>query len=300
MISITTCREKETDELLKENVIRSIIGDIQADSIEKNVQWLQDMGSRFCFAANHREVATSIMRRFQQMGYNNAKLDSFYVVKTFRSILYEQIQYNVIAYIEGTEYPDSLCVMGGHYDDVVSTADLSVVPGANDNASGTAAVLETARVLKSNNFKPKSTIMFVAFGAEEMGLYGSRDFAASPEGYTGMIRFMLNSDMIAFETSPSPSYWSVNIIDYDNSHDLRHAAEEICTKYTVLSFYNSNTYNKQSDSYPFFLNGYKALFFFSGDNDTNYHTYYDVVTNCNFNYCAEIVKLQCALLADRN
>jgi Zn-dependent M28 family amino/carboxypeptidase len=65
-----------------------------------------------------------------------------------------------------------------------------VVPGANDNASGVAATLEIARVMKKFNFRPGYTIMFLAFGAEELGLLGSRDFAADPGGYAGRIRFI--------------------------------------------------------------------------------------------------------------
>ncbi len=191
--------------------------------------------------------------------------------------------------------------MGGHYDDILSTSDLTVVPGANDNASGTAAVLEVARVMKKNKYKPKSTIMFIAFGAEEIGLLGSSGFCDHIlNGFSERVRFMLNSDMIAYEASSSAADWFVNIIDYDNSHSLRHEAEAICDKYTVLNYTNDNTYNRQSDSYPFFTNGYKALFFFSGDADPNYHSLNDVVSNCNFGYCTEVVKLQCALLADKN
>lgn len=300
LILLTTCKKEDSDEELKEAVIRTLLQDISADSIRNDVLWLQNMGSRFCFAGNSMDVALKIKKKFRDIGYTNAELDSFWVVKTFRSVMYEQMQYNVIASLEGTDYPDSVCVVGGHYDDVLKTTDLTEVPGANDNASGTAAVLEIARVLKENKYKPKSTIMFLAFGAEEMGLYGSRDFAGYPNGFSGKVRFMLNSDMIAYETSSSPAEWFVNIMDYDNSHSLRHEAEAICDKYTLLNYTNDNTYNKQSDSYPFFTYGYKALFFFAGDSDPNYHTLNDVAANCNFEYCAEVVKLQCALLADKN
>lgn len=300
LILLTTCKKEGSEEELKEIVIRTLLQDISADSISNDVLWLQNMGSRFCLADNHRDVALKIRKKFRDMGYSDAELDSFWVVKTFRNVMYEQMQYNVIASIEGTDYPDSACVVGGHYDDILTTTDLTVVPGANDNASGTAAVLEIARVMKENDYKPESTIIFIAFGAEEIGLNGSRNFAGNPNGFSGKIRFMLNSDMIAYETSSTSADWFINIMDYDNSHSLRHEAEAICNKYTLLNYTNDNTYNKQSDSYPFFTNGYKALFFFSGDSDPNYHTLNDVAANCNFAYCAEVVKLQCALIADKN
>ncbi|MCU0462025.1 MAG: M20/M25/M40 family metallo-hydrolase [Bacteroidales bacterium] len=240
------------------------------------------------------------MKKFQDIGYDNACLDSFNITKTFRGAYYAQVQYNVIASIEGSDYPDSACVVGGHYDNILSTSDLTIIPGANDNASGTAAVLEIARVMKKNNFRPKSTIMFIAFGAEETGLLGSSDFASNPNGFSQKIRFMLNSDMIAYEPSVSDANWYVNILDYDNSHTLRHDADVLSARYTLLSTVNDNTNNTRSDSYPFFVNGYRALFFFSYDIAPNYHTVNDVASECNFNYCREIVKLECALLADKN
>jgi hypothetical protein len=106
--------------------------------------------------------------------------------------------------------------------------------------------------------------------------------------------------MVAYEPSDDPASWIVNIIDYDNSHYLRKEAEAMCTKYTQLQFTNINTYYKQSDSYPFFTHGYKALFFFSSTSDPNYHTLNDLAANCNFNYCREIVKASCALLVNKN
>jgi hypothetical protein len=298
---LTACKKENADEFPNEPLIQGLINDIKADSLEADVIWLQNMGTRFAPLENHREVALRIKKRFMMQGYNNVELDSFFVTIALSTGFYGDWQYNVIATLEGSLYPDSVCVVGGHYDNILkSTVDYDTVPGANDNASGTAAVLEIARVMKKNNFMPKSTIMFIAFGAEELGLFGSKDFAANPNGFSQKIRFMLNSDMIAYEPSTSPDSWYVNIMDYDNSHNLRYDAEQICARYTSLSYITNNTNNKYSDSYPFSTNGYKALFFFSYNVDPNYHTLNDLAANCNFEYCSEIVKLNCALLASKN
>jgi leucyl aminopeptidase len=301
LLSLTTCKKEDADEFVNDLLIQSLINDIKADSLEADVIWLQNMGNRFTLTNNHRDVAEKLEKRFLQMGFADVFIDSFLVSKIYRSIYYEQWQYNVIAVLTGSEYPDSVCVIGGHYDDILSTGDpFTIVPGANDNASGVSAVMEIARVMKKKSFSPKSTIMFIAFGAEEIGLFGSKDFAANPNGFSQKIRFMLNSDMIAYEPATEPSAWYVNIMDYDNSHDLRYDAEQICARYTSLSYITNNTNNKYSDSYPFSTNGYKALFFFSYNVDPNYHTLNDLAANCNFEYCSEIVKLECALLASKN
>ncbi len=278
-----------------------MLDDINADSIEADVIWLQNMGTRFTLADNRRSVAMKIKRRFITLGYDEAKLDSFFVTKIYRNTEYKQWQYNVIAQITGSEYPDSLCILGGHFDNIILSGDpFTVVPGANDNASGVAAALEVARVMKKYNFSPKRSIMFIAFGAEEIGLFGSLDYAANPDGFSQKISFMLNNDMIAYEPETNPELWRVNILDYDNSHKLRMDAEQIIMKYIPLSYKNDNTNNKYSDSYPFFRYGYKALFFFSDIVDPNLHTINDVASNCNFDYCREMVKISCAVLADKN
>jgi Zn-dependent M28 family amino/carboxypeptidase len=162
-----------------------------------------------------------------------------------------------------------------------------------------AAVLESARVLKKHGFLPRCTIQFIAFGAEELGLLGSYAFTSVPD-YKGKITMMLNNDMIACQHGTNQSAWIVNITDYSNSHALRSDAEKLCCKYSFLGFSNDNTYYRQSDSYPFFQNGYKALFFISDIIDPAYHTINDLSVNCNFCYCREIIKINCAMIIDKN
>ncbi|GLZ07867.1 hypothetical protein Acsp03_53330 [Actinomadura sp. NBRC 104412] len=85
---------------------------------------------------------------------------------------------NVVATLRGSVTPDRIHVVSGHYDSRVSdvmnaTAD---APGANDDASGVAVVMEVARVMASR--RPDATLVFTAVAGEEQGLYGSRHQAA--------------------------------------------------------------------------------------------------------------------------
>jgi hypothetical protein len=299
---LTTCgKDEDSEELRKESITINLNEDINADSLRSVVTWFQDKGTRFALSGNHRALAQSIMLRFKMMGYANTRIDSFWITKTYQSITYQQWQYNVIASLSGNTYPDSVCIIGAHYDNNLKTGDpFTIVPGANDNASGVAAALELARVMKLNKYIPRNTIEFIAFGSEELGLYGSYAYAGNSKQNLKKIMFMLNNDMIAYQPDSDQSGWIVNINDYGNSHILRKKAEDLCGRFTALKFQNDNTYNKQSDSYPFFTNSYKALFFASSDIDPNYHTLKDVAENCNFDYCREIVKLNCALLVAKN
>jgi Zn-dependent M28 family amino/carboxypeptidase len=287
--------------LTKEAMTLKLTGDISADSLKAFVSWLQGLGTRFALSDGHRDVALSLKNRFIRMGYSDTRIDSFRISKTYNTVIYQQWQYNVIATLQGNTASDSICVAGGHYDDYLGTGDpFTIDPGANDNASGTAAILELARVMKKNKYQPGNTIQFIAFGAEEMGLLGSSAYAINARTTLKQIKLMLNNDMIAYEPDNNTANWSVNIIDYNNSHYIRTEAEELCTKYTLLKYYNNNTYSNASDSYSFYNNGYKALFFFSNKMDPNYHTLADVISNCNFGYCKEIVKLNCAILVNKN
>jgi hypothetical protein len=302
VLFLTTCSKDEvSEEQRKEAITLDLNNDISADSLRSAVSWLQARGTRFALSGNHRAVAQSILKRFKVIGYPDARIDSFMISRTYQNILYQQWQYNITATLTGTAYPDSVCIIGAHYDNILRSGDpFSIVPGANDNASGVAVALEIARVMKLNEYRPRNTIEFIAFGAEELGLYGSYALAAGSKQNLIKIMFMLNNDMVACQPGSDQTGWTVNINDYDNSHTLRTQAEDLCRRFTVLKFTNDNTYNRQSDSYPFFLSGYKALFFASSSVDPNYHTLNDVVENCNFEYCREIVKLNCALLVNRN
>lgn len=301
-ILITTCKKDGDSEMLrKESLTIKLNSEISADSLRSYVTWLQQSGTRFALADNHRNIALKIKKRFISMGYTTCSLDSFIIIRTYKNVNYRQWQYNVTATLRGTVYPDSLCIIGGHYDNILSSGDPFLSgSGANDNASGVAAALEVARVMKKNRFSPSSTIVFVAFGSEELGLFGSYAFSDSLKQNSGKIRLMLNNDMIAYQPSPLKADWIVNIADYDNSHNLRADAERLCSKYTALRYANVNTYNKQTDSYPFFVNGFKAIYFASTNIDPYYHTLNDVAGNCNFEYSSEIVKLCCAILVDKN
>lgn len=300
-VLFTGCKKTDEEQERKEFWTNTLLEDINADSIGAYIGWLQNMGTRFAFSDDRKTVALKIAGNFKRLGYAETVLDSFYIDRTYKGVVYRQYQYNVIATLPGEMGYDSVCVMGAHYDSILGSGNpFASAPGANDNASGVAAMLETARVMKLNKYQPRNTIRFVAFAAEELGLLGSSDYATKMRTGFEKIMVMLNNDMIAYETDADQAKWKVNIIDYNNSHYLRKVAEQLCFAHTALGNFNDNTNYNRSDSYSFFSNGFKALFFFSAKADPNYHTLNDLSSNCNFAYCREVVKLNCAILAGRN
>ena len=301
ILIVSGCTKPDKEEI-KAQYISRLVNKINSDSLVSYVTWMQNMSTRFMFADNHRQVAVNLKNKFIRLGYPDTKLDSFNVTATYKGIEYTTTQYNVIATLVGKS-TDSISVLGAHYDNRISsdTGDPFVfVPGANDNATGVGAMLEIARVMKQRSFIPSSTIQFVAFGAEEFGLFGSFDFSQKASSRGENIRMMLNNDMIGIPSSSDPGMWYVNIIDYDNSHYLRSEAQRLCERYSSVGYVNDNSVAKRSDSYPFYLSGFQALFLMQNTLGSTYHTENDLVTTINYQYCREIVKISCALLVDRN
>ncbi len=105
---------------------------------------------------------------------------------------------NVIGILPGTDpgLKDEYIVIGGHLDHLGVGIDGFVYNGADDDASGVAVVLEVARVLNENNFKPKRTILFCAWTGEEMGLVGSSYYTRNPVYPLDRTVIYLNMDMV--------------------------------------------------------------------------------------------------------
>jgi len=107
-------------------------------------------------------------------------------------------QPSVILTIPGTENPDEIVVLGGHLDSINGWGDESSrAPGADDNASGIAVLTESARLLAESGFRPKRTIQFMGYAAEEVGLRGSQDiaekYASSGKKVVGVIQYDMSN-----------------------------------------------------------------------------------------------------------
>jgi aminopeptidase YwaD len=103
---------------------------------------------------------------------------------------------NVVGYVRGSAQPDSFIVYAAHYDHLGQMGKEVYFPGANDNASGVAMLLNLAKYYSSAEHQPKYSIVFIAFGAEEVGLIGSRYFNEHPMFPLARIEFLVNMDIL--------------------------------------------------------------------------------------------------------
>lgn len=291
---------KKENELSPEKAFTlGFLNEISAENIKNTMGWLQGMNTRFAIADNHREVSQKIKNKFIALGYE-VEVDSFQLNNNWNGKYYQTWQYNVIATISGNVHPDSICILGAHYDSYTADQPFTIAPGADDNASGIAALMEIARIFKAKSFQPKNTIRFIAFGSEEFMAMGSLDYCSKCVQKGDKIKFMLNNDMIG-NGPTNKSDWTLNILDYPDSQQLRKEAEKVSSEFTSLKTVNDNKYSHYSDSYSFYQNGYKAIFFMSYTNYDEYmHSANDVLTNCNTDICKEIAKISCAILVEYN
>ena len=292
--------EKIDDVSGKNSQVSLMAGAINADSLRKNVLWLQGKNSRFFLNDNRREIALDIRNRFLRLGYINARIDSFILSGSWAGKAYSTWQYNVIARLEGKNNSGKVYLIGAHYDSY-STDPFVNAPGADDNASGVSAIVEIARIFKKQGFVPRNSIEFVAFAAEEIGLKGSADYAIKSAGNKVDIAAMLNLDMISYAPDPNPTTWVLNVMNYDDSSDLQAKIVNCGKLYSQLTFVNNNTNSKRGDSYSLYKSGFKAAFLISEFyNDPYYHTINDVVDNYNYLFCREVVAISCAFLVQEN
>ena len=110
----------------------------------------------------------------------------------------------MVAWLEGTQYPDKYIVITAHYDHLGKSGG-KIYNGADDNASGVAAMLSIAEQLRRS--RPKHSVIFLATDAEEKGLYGAKAFVQKPPVEISSIRFNLNLDMLAQGGGTSPKLY---------------------------------------------------------------------------------------------
>lgn len=173
--------------------------------------------------------------------------------------------FNIVAKVTGSdpELKDEVIIVGAHYDHVGKNNRGQIYGGADDNASGTAGVMELARAFQNLKVKPKRTILFILFTAEEKGLLGSRYYVDNPIFPLEKTVAMFNFDMIGrndveqisvigryqypklFEAVDAINKQSVNF-------DMNFAVEEFI---------------RQSDHFPFMRKDVPTIFFNSGMHD---------------------------------
>jgi len=190
-----------------DSLVAALMDSTNVDNMIATIQRLQDFGSRYVVVDSCWAAGYWVRDRFEECGYADVRLD------TFRTMSFQDSVYamNVVAVKEGTTRPSEYVVLGGHYDSVNAENfydPLAPAPGAEDNATAVAAVLEAARLLR--DVPTDRSIIFACWSAEEEGLWGSRNFVASAVEESLDIVVYLNMDCIGY-LEPSPDEAPVTV-----------------------------------------------------------------------------------------
>jgi hypothetical protein len=286
--------------------LNEILDLINKDSLKRTVQDMQDFESRLCIKTigQNRQVAKYFVNRLQNYGIDNARIDSFYATGNNYWIGdYGQYMYNVIGTLKGIGTTDSTVIIGAHLD-AIATRPGSILyptaPGADDNATGCAVMVEMARIIYENGLKPNHNIDFMAYDAEEIGLLGAVYDAEKRRDEKENIIVMLNNDMVGFQSEDEVAV--VTLHWYDNAIDVTEKASQALLKYTTVKPFvpseSENGLRKNSDSYAYYLSGFKATFAIEKyflDNP-NYHSENDLTEYLNFEFCRQIARMNFVLL----
>ena len=213
----------------------------------------------------------------------------------------EVITENIAGIVPGTEFPGEVVVVSAHYDHI-GKVDTLIYHGADDNASGTAAIMELARVFskaKSLGLGPKRTVLFLAFTGEEKGLMGSEYYSSNPLFPLDRTVADFNIDMIGRidqKHEGNPRY--VYLIGSDKISKELHSISEECNKiysgleldYTYNDENDPQRFYYRSDHYNFAKNNIPVIFYFTGVHK-DYHTPADTADKIDYDKMAAIVKL---------
>lgn len=214
---------------------------------------------------------------------------------------YVHISNNIVAKINGKIKPENEYILVAHYDSWSNQRE-SLAPGADDNASGTAAVMEAARILK--NYELESTINFLLVSGEELGMFGSDYHAFNAKTLKRNIQGVINTDMIGYPIGYIQprlivgSFQKYNhlidsIIEYNSRHNLNIFLDPVID------------HTGASDYGPFALAGYNSIHISEGTPEEiwgganpYYHTIFDTYDKLNPNLLIKATQLIVASAAE--
>lgn len=197
---------------------------------------------------------------------------------------------NVVGYIDNKA--ELTVVIGAHFDhlgygedgnSMIRTGEAMIHNGADDNASGTAALIELAFLLKKSKAK-QYNYLFIAFSAEELGLNGSKYFVENPTISLNTVNYMINMDMVGRMNDSSKT---ITVGGYGTSPNWKTMIEGIKKKTFNIRFDSSGS--GPSDHTSFYRKDIPVLFFFTGLH-TDYHKPSDDADKINYLGQLQIVK----------
>jgi len=247
--------------------------------------------NRYSFGSQISNARDYIVSRLQTLGRFNVSIENYNLQGTPR--------WNIIAHLPGSTTPGEHYIVGGHLDSISQAqGNERVSPGAEDDASGSAGVLEMATVFAAH--PPKQSMYFKWYTGEEQGLIGSAASASNvvSRGDTSKVKLMIQMDMIGYKSASNPHRV---LLETARAHSdivtrFQNAAREYCDQLqTTVSF---NPFG--SDHVSYLRRGMPALLTIDNDYSSypHYHRTTDLPQYLVPKMAQEILKMNVALLGD--
>ncbi len=279
--------------IVSESLIAALVERVNPDSVLAHIRRLQDFYTRYSTTESCRSAVEWLREKLTAYGCDSTALE------TYRP----SYAPNVVGVKLGRVNPRPIYVICGHID---NTSDYAPdhCPGSDDNASGTAAVIEAARVFQGINFA--YSVYFIGFTGEEQGLFGSDSFCRRAARRGDSIKAALNFDMISYGRQNLDSFEVIGKISNPACAWLVDSFIANARTYTALKpvrrLVNSAPY---SDHHSFWQRGYVALCGIEHDFTPMYHTIGDTIgplyyVNCGTNnwlMATEAIKAAVATIA---
>jgi hypothetical protein len=197
---------------------------------------------------------------------------------TFEQITHKATnQRTLVARLAGQSSKE-IVVVSAHMDSVNPT-NLNNAPGADDNASGVAVLLEILRALAASEARFERTVEFHFYAAEEPGLVGSKDLVSKYIAAKKSVRLVMNVDMAGYLKDPTDP--TIHLITNDTSADARRSAKDLLHTYLGGQFKEDSLASGTSDHRSWSSAGHHAFFPFESPTDHTpwYHTAHDTLAN---------------------
>lgn len=301
-----SCGASKTSDDKVETMKIKIAEEIKADDLKEHVYLLASdvLKGRRTGEKGQRMAVNYITAFYEHVGVQAPEKYAEYlqeIPKEFFRDNSRSASSNIMAFIEGTEKPDEIIVISAHYDHL-GVGKGQVFNGADDNASGTSAVMEIAesfQLAKKQGMGPKRSILFLHFTGEEQGLFGSNYYVNHPAFPLKNTVANLNIDMIGRvddKHKNRPEY--VYLIGSKMlSTDLHKLSEATNKKYTDLKLDYSlsapddpNRFYYRSDHYNFAKNNVPVIFYFNGEHE-DYHQTTDTADKLRYELLSKRAQL---------
>lgn len=269
------------------SLMQQIGNEVSLDSLKLYIRQLS--GDTSCIIGGSSYTITS--RYKTQPGNQKAaeyiyeKFSSFGLTATYEN--FSSTGNNVIGTKVGSVYPNRYYIVSSHYDDLPGSSN---APGADDNASGTAAVIECARVLSKYNLY--YTVKFITFDEEEQGLVGSNYYATQARNRGDSILGVINLDMIGYDSNDDKLI-TVYTSNISNTNQIANDFIENIYLYNIDLIPVLINMQASSDQQSFLNKNYGAILVIEDDEfDFNpyYHTSNDRFQYINQDYFYKLAK----------